>query len=226
MALTTAEKSRRYKERKKAAIDALPKIECGCGCGTLIAPISKRDFKPARYAHGHNPYGEATRFRPGHTLSPEAAANLEAHRARGKRNGQWSGGEWRARGGYVRRTLTAEEAVRMPTALRHSDSWSIPRSHYVWNLAHPDDVVQPGYEVHHKNLIRDDDRVENLEKLTPDEHRAAHAGRRGPYKTACKHGHAYAEHRRYPEGGKPYCGKCSELHDLRRAQERRRKTAS
>jgi hypothetical protein len=51
--LTDAERQRAYKARKYAEWDALPKIPCACGCGTLIAPIN-RQGKPAKFAHGHN----------------------------------------------------------------------------------------------------------------------------------------------------------------------------
>ena len=64
VALTPAQRQRRYQERKRAERSALPKVLCACGCGTEIAPISSTG-KPARYAHGHNPSGEGTRFRKG-----------------------------------------------------------------------------------------------------------------------------------------------------------------
>lgn len=62
--LTAAERQRRSVEKKRAAIALMPKIPCGCGCGTMIAPITTA-FKPAQYAHGHNPSGRKTRFRKG-----------------------------------------------------------------------------------------------------------------------------------------------------------------
>lgn len=79
MPLTPAERTRRHREKKFAELDRLPKIPCACGCGTLIAPITKA-LKPATYAHGHNPDGAATRFKPGDTSywngkpNPHAAA--------------------------------------------------------------------------------------------------------------------------------------------------------
>lgn len=54
---------RAYAERQKAARLALPPIPCACGCGTAIPPLTALG-KPARFAHGHNPDGEATRFAP------------------------------------------------------------------------------------------------------------------------------------------------------------------
>jgi hypothetical protein len=62
MPLTAAEKTKRYRERRYAEIDQMPKIACACGCGTLIAPIGKQ-LKPAIYAHGHNPTEGG--FKPG-----------------------------------------------------------------------------------------------------------------------------------------------------------------
>jgi hypothetical protein len=58
----------------------------------------------------------------------------------------------------VRPLDDAERAY--PTA----HSGELPRSHLVWNRAHPDDLVQPGEQVRHVNRVRDDDRIENLEK--------------------------------------------------------------
>jgi hypothetical protein len=50
----------------------------------------------------------------------------------------------------------------------------IRRSHLVWNRAHPNDLVQQGEHVHHKNRDTTDDRIENLEKLTPLQHATEH----------------------------------------------------
>lgn len=62
--LTPAERTQRSREKKRAEIESMPKIPCKCGCGTMIAPINT-NFKPAEYAHGHNPHGENTRFAKG-----------------------------------------------------------------------------------------------------------------------------------------------------------------
>lgn len=177
MALTAVEKQRRYQERLQREIDAMPKIACVCGCGTQIAPITK-GRKPAKYAHGHNSGGQGTRFQPGHR---ETAATRKTRTRRGAEHWRWNGGEWYLSSGYVRVTLSAEEAAAHPTARRHhkkatQTSYSIPRSHLVWNAAHPKDLVQPGEHVHHRNGVRDDDRVENLEKMDAREHLARHGG--------------------------------------------------
>ncbi len=65
MALSIWERQYRYRHRRLKEIEAMPKIDCACGCGQSIAPVNKK-LQPARYAHGHNPGGEATRFEKGH----------------------------------------------------------------------------------------------------------------------------------------------------------------
>jgi hypothetical protein len=181
MGLSSAERQKRYREKKQAEWAALPKVECACGCGTLIAPINKMG-KPARYAHGHNPGGEETRFQPGH----DGSAGVEARKALGIYSGpghpNWKGGQWRVGGGYVRVTITPEQAALWPTALKHGNGWSIQRSHKVWNEAHPDDLVETGYHVHHLNHQRDDDRPENLEKMLRGDHLRRHNAEEEPHR--------------------------------------------
>lgn len=64
MALSNSEKTKRYREKKYAEIERMDKVPCACGCGTMIAPVGKQ-LKPVKYALGHNPGGEETRFTKG-----------------------------------------------------------------------------------------------------------------------------------------------------------------
>lgn len=166
--LTANERQKRYHERRVAEIALMPEIPCECGCGTMIPPISKK-LKPARFAHGHNDGGEATRFSPGQKAWNEGLPGLSR-----ERSPRWRGGEWRIKGGYVRCTITAEQAAQWPTAIRHGGGFSIPRSHVSWNTAHPEDVVKRGEHVHHLNGVRDDDRPENLRPMDALEHESMH----------------------------------------------------
>lgn len=158
----------------------MPKVTCQCGCGTAINPINKKG-EAARYAHGHNPDGIPTRFQPGHDLGHlgiEARERLGT--LRGPGHPHWRGGEWAIWSGYIRVTLSPDQAQQHPTATKHGGGWSIARSHLVWNGANPNDPVQPGEHVHHINHVRDDDRPENLHKLSPFDHLSYHArGRPG-----------------------------------------------
>jgi 5-methylcytosine-specific restriction endonuclease McrA len=62
--LTPAQRTARHRAKQQAAIDAMPKVTCACGCGTPIPPINKQG-KPAKFAHGHNGAGTSTRFKQG-----------------------------------------------------------------------------------------------------------------------------------------------------------------
>jgi hypothetical protein len=174
------ERAKRRYARLKAERASLPPKPCECGCGEMIPAINS-DGLPGRFKLGHHSragYNEATRFKPGN----DGRIGNDARRAQGTLGGpgdpHWRGGEWRVKGGYVRATLPPEEAALSPTALRHGASWSIPRSHRVWNRAHPDDLVQPGEQVHHLNGVTDDDRIENLAKMSRQAHEELHAPER------------------------------------------------
>jgi hypothetical protein len=73
-----------------------------------------------------------------------------------------TGSTWLSHGyAWVSPIDDAERAF--PTSLKDG---RIKRSHLVWNRAHPDDPVLPGQLVVPLNGVRDDDRPENLEKLS------------------------------------------------------------
>lgn len=55
------EAARVRRERLRAERDAMPMIECECGCRSMIPPITLQG-RPARFRHGHNPGSESTRF--------------------------------------------------------------------------------------------------------------------------------------------------------------------
>lgn len=52
--MDTNKRQRKYRAKKARERQALPKIECECGCGTMIPPITAQG-KPAHYKQGHNP---------------------------------------------------------------------------------------------------------------------------------------------------------------------------
>jgi hypothetical protein len=92
------------------------------------------------------------------------------------------------------------------------------RSHRVWNAAHPGDMVRAGYQIHHINGVRDDDRPENLQKVTIAEHYALHKALgshigtgTGPRKTECVRGHSYELYRSWSPSGDSWCRECGRL---------------
>lgn len=52
--MTAAEKTKRYRQKRLAAAELLPRVPCACGCGTMLRALDT-NLRPARYAHGHNP---------------------------------------------------------------------------------------------------------------------------------------------------------------------------
>lgn len=153
-----------------------PKAVCLCGCGATFPAHGARG-EVRQYASGHNPASHGTRFQAGHAFDQRS---LDTRIARGKLTGPghpgWKGGAHRVSGGYYVLTVSAEEAPRHPTARPNGAlrTWIVRRSHKVWNDAHPNNPVRPGEQVHHLNHVRDDDRAENLLKLTDAEHRKLH----------------------------------------------------
>ena len=107
MGLSAAERTARYRERKYSEINCMEKIPCACGCGVQIAPIRRKDFRPAKYARGHNPVDSliAHRFIKGHIspikgkktgrISPKRGQKLpivEVHRRTATRRARLNGG--------------------------------------------------------------------------------------------------------------------------------------
>jgi hypothetical protein len=68
MAMSSAERQRKYRAKKENECQQIPKIPCACGCGQMIPQINKLG-KSAKYAHGHNAKANdntaKTRFNPG-----------------------------------------------------------------------------------------------------------------------------------------------------------------
>jgi hypothetical protein len=77
--------------------------------------------------------------------------------ARGSRSPRWKGGRYYGRGGYV--FLTNPEYPGKPIGVSY---WKA-REHVVVMSRHMGRSLTPDETVHHKNGVRDDNRLENLE---------------------------------------------------------------
>jgi hypothetical protein len=51
----------------------------------------------------------------------------------------------------------------------------MPRSHYVWNSYHPDNVIEPGEYIHHIDGNKSKDDPANLQKMAISDHQSYHA---------------------------------------------------
>lgn len=97
------------------------------------------------------------------------------HHATGEQNGRWNKSQKRLTSqGYV--------AVRVP--VDHPHAWGPSRlkrfkyayEHIVVMMESLGRPLLPDEVVHHRNSVRSDNRIENLELTTPEEHQRHHAG--------------------------------------------------
>lgn len=151
-----------------------PSQPCGCGCGVETSP-------GMRYLVGHNGRGKKR--------SPETLAKLRAARRFGPDHPLWGkrAATYKGRvilsgyvgifvddhpfithksrtGGYV-----LEHRLVMERHLRETDPTS-PHLTTVDGCLY----LRPGSEVHHRNQVKTDNRVENLQVLTRAEHAGLH----------------------------------------------------
>lgn len=69
----------RFYEKRQAEINAMQKIACACGCGTMIAPIGM-DGKPRKFVKGHGSRGKKRSDTPWNKLGDESLKRTEITR--------------------------------------------------------------------------------------------------------------------------------------------------
>lgn len=144
------ERNPMYGKRAWNAKDPLPAVPCACGCN--------EDAAPGRlYISGHNIRGET-------------GAAARAYKA----------GRFRRVDGYVAVLASEHPHARadgyvwehrlvVERHLREVD----PGSPYLYRLGEQL-YLRPEYVVHHRNEVKDDNRIEDLMPLTPEEHLRLH----------------------------------------------------
>lgn len=114
---------------------------------------------------------------------PSSLCNSCAHR--GRLSSSWKGGRRQCRGGYIDVLLEKQDEFFYPMASRHH---YVPEHRFVM-AKHLGKNLQAWEHVHHKNGIKDDNRIENLELTTLGSHILEHnKGYRDGYLKGCADG--------------------------------------
>lgn len=96
------------------------------------------------------------------------------------------------------------------------DGKRVAEHRVVWERHHG--PIPPGFHVHHRNHVRDDNRIENLELLPAPDHGRLHA--RMP--THCSQGHEFTSENTWSHLGERHCRAC---HRERNRETARRRAA-
>jgi len=123
---------------------------CECGCGEFIPKLNKQK-KLARFKHGHNWQG-----------LHHSVVSRKKISAANKVN-KWKGGRV-MKGGYIK--------IYKPEH-HYRDNVYVMEHRLVWEN-HNNAILLPWADIHHKNHIRTDNRIENLEAMTKGQHTALH----------------------------------------------------
>jgi len=86
----------------------------------------------------------------------------ESKKHKGSQNGNWKGGKFKTPAGYIRALYKGHH--------RADNQGYVTRSILVWEKANKKKLPD-GWIIHHKNKIKDDDRIENLIAMPDKKHR-------------------------------------------------------
>lgn len=133
---------------------------CACGCGTEI-PIKNKRGDLGRYVRYHNKggfqKGNKYEFKKGE-IHPWSFQKLEKHP-------NWKGGKTRNSYGYV--LVLAKDHPK-------ANFWGYVLEHILVMEKHLGRYLKNNEVVHHKNEIRHDNRIENLQLMTRGKHTYHH----------------------------------------------------
>jgi hypothetical protein len=159
-------------------------ILCKCGCGEMIPEFDKRG-RPRSFVMGHwmnlhpenhfkkgNPYAAINGFKKGNNIGPRFKKGIKYPwlYEKGDKHYKWKGGKRKTIQGYI--------VVRCechPAAIREGyyvAEHRLVMEQYLGRYLTKEELV------HHINGIKDDNRIENLQVVTQEEHNAIHNPKR------------------------------------------------
>lgn len=125
---------------------SISKLKKFCKCGCgELLPIPKFPCLQARFLHGHN---------------------IGSLHQKGSKSSHWKGGTPKASGGYI--------LEYCPEHLFADKSGYVLQHRIVWERSHKACLLKWS-NIHHKNHIRNDNRIENLEAMTSWSHGYHHS---------------------------------------------------
>jgi len=133
---------------------------CKCGCNEPISKL-RSDGKPRLYLNGHN--------RRGVKHNKETLDKM-SQKQKGEHNPNWIGGRWLTGEGYYR--------IWKPDHPYANSIGFVLEHRFIYEQYH-NICVLPWTDIHHKNGIKTDNRIENLEALLHNEHTRLHKTQRG-----------------------------------------------
>lgn len=156
--------------------------QCECGCGELIPSVNKKG-KVARFRHGHN--GRGSRLAALQTFkvcetcrepfgAPPGATERQWVRARfcSVDCATWRRSVARVIAGTTRIHSRGYVLVYLP--MHPAASKNYVYEHRLVMERHLGRLLATNEHVHHRNEDKTDNRLENLEVLTPQQHRVHH----------------------------------------------------
>lgn len=138
---------------------------------------------------------------------------VRGHQSRGSNNPAWRGGRKVDKWGYVLLWVPRDHPFYCM-----ANKASYIREHRLVMATHLRRPLTRAEEVHHKNEIPDDNRLENLEVMTRSEHALHHSDAIAI--THCPRNHAYDKENTRIYRGHRHCRKCEKIHEYERTKKR------